>query len=1024
MSYNNTPKSKNDYYLSINREILFLPTSNHPNEIIVSWNFESPTNMLDWVGLYRIEEKNPLYYLSYQQIKSTTCSLIIFKLKYESIIQYSTNYTFIFRYYDGITGSLRATSPQFCIFSHARLVVHELSINGQLSLKKQHSTKSCFGKIYCGNFSYRTLTIDRINNDEEFVWKNLKFLFPVDCSKDLTIEILKEEHLRKNKILGVATIPFLDLINSAQNRNLVNYTCHLRKHIIQEEDTKIHSLKETCHSSNIACLTLTIQIIVENIINKQENLLLSSNNNILTNSLMTSMNSKKDEEKEKILVVRKNITSDKNANTIMAFKKNTDNQIDYYNGTKKFLLINNSQSSSISSGVSSLSESSTSSSKSSTDIISNLPKGFEARIDKVGRIFYIDHINKKTTWTLPNNYETKPFIDINNRKLHTNDLFMCTRRTTVNSSSTNLQPALTFLQRSDFLNILQTNTTALERYNSSSYLKHMITRIRKKDNEDEKNDMYYYEKFSKNKELINFVNLFADKTQPLPSDWTTINIPTKFYINHKTKQTTAIDPRLPVEIKKRPRSEEYKKVNNVDASLTKIYENINEIKELVKEHYPQLSDRMCKKLNLISKVGETALLRFANDLDIITAISLYEEKKNERNNQYNKIESEIDLDFKEKVNYFYSTLSRNGYGTGPTKIKLLLRRFFLVEDSFTKILSIDNTQLRKSQLNIIFEDEDGLDYGGPSRELFFLLSRDLFNPYYGLFEYSNPNVYTVTIARNSKKVKNYLKWFELCGRVLGLALIHRCLIDTFFPKPFYKLLLNTGYVIEDLKDMDIEYYNSLKWISENNINDIEFTFTATTTINGKNIDIDLLPDGNNLYVTEYNKDQYINLLLKHRIERNIEEQIKALKRGLYDIIDSNYLRVFSPSQLSLLLSGSMDIDLEDWRENTEYKGGYFDSHVVINWFWNVVYNLTNAERLKLLKFVTGTSSIPFEGFKGLRGSNGGLKKFTIEKWGESNSLPRAHTCFNRLDLPLYKDQQIIKNKLLLAINESDSYAIE
>lgn len=45
-----------------------------------------------------------------------------------------------------------------------------------------------------------------------------KFLFPVDCSKDLTIEILKEEHLRKNKILGVATIPFLDLINSTRNR--------------------------------------------------------------------------------------------------------------------------------------------------------------------------------------------------------------------------------------------------------------------------------------------------------------------------------------------------------------------------------------------------------------------------------------------------------------------------------------------------------------------------------------------------------------------------------------------------------------------------------------------------------------------------------------------------------------------------------------------------------------------------------------------------------------------------------------
>uniref|UniRef100_A0A0N5CCC7 E3 ubiquitin-protein ligase n=1 Tax=Strongyloides papillosus TaxID=174720 RepID=A0A0N5CCC7_STREA len=767
------------------------------------------------------------------------------------------------------------------------------------------------------------------------------------------------------------------------------------------------------------------------------------------------MNKPKDcnKNEREIMLVRKNMPSDKNANTIISLKKNTssmtreNNQIDYsiYNHSTNSLsyksdskVMNTPQSSSISSGVSSLSDSSTSSSKSSTDIISNLPKGFEARIDKDGRIFYIDHINKTTTWNLPDNYEKKSFIDINNRKLNTTDVLMnnfdmkytCTRRTTVHSSNDVLQPALAFLQRSDFLNILQTNSEALEIYNSSSYLKHMITKIRKKENEDEKNNIYYYEKFSKNKELINFVNLFADKTQPLPVDWqelTTIKTDgsTKFYANHKNKQITPIDPRLPIEIKKRTRSVPSKKNNIEDGinSLTKIYQNIDEIKELVKEHYPQLTNRIFKKLNLISKVGETALLRYANDLDIITAISLYEEKCKEKRDIERK--NDTDNNNKEKVNYFYTTLSRNGYGTGPTKIKLLLRRFFLVEDSFTKILSIDSTQLRKSQFTVSFEDEDGLDYGGPSRELFFLLSRDLFNPYYGLFEYSNSNVYTVIIANDSTKVKNYLKWFELCGRVIGLALIHRCLIDTFFSKPFYKLLLGIPYTVDDLKDMDIEYYNSLKWISNNDITGcVDFTFTATTKINGKNIDVDLLPDGGNLLVTEYNKDQYINLLLKHRIERNIQEQIKALTRGLYDVIDSNYLRVFSPSQLSLLLSGTMDIDLEDWRENTEYKGGYFDSHVLINWFWNVVYKLTNAERLKLLKFVTGTSSIPFEGFKGLRGSNGGLKKFTIEKWGEPNSLPRAHTCFNRLDLPLYKDQQTIKNKLLIAINESDSYAIE
>jgi len=40
------------------------------------------------------------------------------------------------------------------------------------------------------------------------------------------------------------------------------------------------------------------------------------------------------------------------------------------------------------------------------------------------------------------------------------------------------------------------------------------------------------------------------------------------------------------------------------------------------------------------------------------------------------------------------------------------------------------------RLWVEFESEAGLDYGGVAREWFFLLSKEMFNPYYGLFEYS------------------------------------------------------------------------------------------------------------------------------------------------------------------------------------------------------------------------------------------------------------------------------------------------
>lgn len=135
------------------------------------------------------------------------------------------------------------------------------------------------------------------------------------------------------------------------------------------------------------------------------------------------------------------------------------------------------------------------------------------------------------------------------------------------------------------------------------------------------------------------------------------------------------------------------------------------------------------------------------------------------------------------------------------------------------------------------------------------------------------------------------------------------------------------------------------------------------------------------------------------------------------------MTIFDENQLESMLSGTLEIDLEDWKIHTEYKG-YDQRDVVIRWFWCAVYEMTNDDRLNLLQFVTGTKSLPIQGFKALRGSNGSLKMFTIEKWGTHDSLPRSHTCFNRLDLPSYTSKEVLKNKLKIAINESCIYGIE
>ncbi len=105
------------------------------------------------------------------------------------------------------------------------------------------------------------------------------------------------------------------------------------------------------------------------------------------------------------------------------------------------------------------------------------------------------------------------------------------------------------------------------------------------------------------------------------------------------------------------------------------------------------------------------------------------------------------------------------------------------------------------------------------------------------------------------------------------------------------------------------------------------------------------------------------------------------------MIDPRLLAPFDARELELVIAGTAEIDVSDWRRNTEYRSGYYDAHPVVAWFWQCIERLDNERRLRLLQFVTGTSSIPYEGFSALRGSNG-PRRFCVERWGKPTSLPR------------------------------------
>ncbi|XP_042204029.1 E3 ubiquitin-protein ligase NEDD4-like isoform X3 [Homarus americanus] len=377
-------------------------------------------------------------------------------------------------------------------------------------------------------------------------------------------------------------------------------------------------------------------------------------------------------------------------------------------------------------------------------------------------------------------------------------------------------------------------------------------------------------------------------------------------------------------------------------------------------------------------------------------------------------------DYKQKYEFFKNRLPKPT--NVPNKFDIKVKRNNILEDSFAIVSQVSRVDLLRTKLWIEFEGEVGLDYGGVAREFFFLLSKEMFNPYYGLFEYSATDNYTLQINPYSGMCnEEHLRYFKFIGRVAGMAVYHGKLLDAFFIRPFYKMMLSKPIELKDMESVDSEYYNSLLWIQENDPADLALTFSVDEESFGRTSSHNLKENGGDIPVTNENKNEYIELVINWRFVQRIHNQMEAFREGFSDVVPISHIKIFDENELELLMCGIVSIDVKDWRANTVYKGDYHPNHIVIQWFWRVVLSFTNEMRARLLQFVTGTSRVPMNGFKELYGSNG-PQLFTIEMWGETKNYPRSHTCFNRLDLPPYQSYHELREKLIKAIEGTVGFA--
>lgn len=156
----------------------------------------------------------------------------------------------------------------------------------------------------------------------------------------------------------------------------------------------------------------------------------------------------------------------------------------------------------------------------------------------------------------------------------------------------------------------------------------------------------------------------------------------------------------------------------------------------------------------------------------------------------------------------------------------------------------------------------------------------MFNPYYGLFEYSAMDNYTLQINPFSGMCnEEHLSYFKFIGKVAGMAIYHGKLLDgniitflfkqppvnkstflknhiAFFIRPFYKMMLQKTIDLRDMESVDMEYYNSLMWIKENDPGELMLTFCLDEETLGHTSQRELKPNGSDIEVTNENKEEY------------------------------------------------------------------------------------------------------------------------------------------------------------------------
>ncbi|PNY25920.1 Ubiquitin-protein ligase E3A [Tolypocladium capitatum] len=367
----------------------------------------------------------------------------------------------------------------------------------------------------------------------------------------------------------------------------------------------------------------------------------------------------------------------------------------------------------------------------------------------------------------------------------------------------------------------------------------------------------------------------------------------------------------------------------------------------------------------------------------------------------------------------------------------------VIRDAFDQLWRRQERELLRPLKIHLGEDggEEGFDSGGVQQEFFRMAIAECLDPSYGAFAVDERTRMVWFVPGSLVE-----EWrFEMVGLLVSLAVYNGLTLPVTFPKALYRKLL--GQPVEQLyhiADGWPELANGLttllEWDEKDGLVEDIFARTYEFSVSAFGSDVTLqmsktgsswpqgVPNKQRMasraaaeadeapLVTNANRDDYVSDYIRYLTDVSVRPQFLAFERGFRSCLDAKSLSLLTPPILQSIVEGVQDIDISELRRYARYVG-WDSSHHTVRDFWSIVRRYDDQMKRKLLEFVTASDRVPVGGMRNLQ--------FVVQKNGEEDGegghLPTAYTCYGTLLLPEYRDKEVLRERLGMALENAQGF---